>query len=296
MIVPNQTNLKVHFAAAENNDHFCELKTAGVNYLLFTVYPLICEAFGIKVISYQKEIENTAKKIFDNSRHCIMDSGLFTLMFGSKAGKKDEYFIDKWYEHLIDYVKRKNYSGTCVEVDCQKVLGVSKAWEFRERMKNDIPNNRQINVFHKEDGQKGLDRLIEFSDYIAISVPELRFAKQKKYTHKLAYYIKNKKPSIDIHLLGCTEKKMLRDLNFCSSADSTSWNSCVRYGHIIMANGQRAHVSRLKKEYYEQYYDKLNEWRLKTNTSQNGKSRGGKLVFQIKQLLKVYEHYAGSQE
>ena len=57
-------------------------------------------------------------------------------------------------------------------------MGVSKGYEEK------IPN-RIINVFHIEDGQKGLDRLIEYSDYIALSVPELRILKKKEYLYTL---------------------------------------------------------------------------------------------------------------
>jgi 5-methylcytosine-specific restriction endonuclease McrA len=73
----------------------------------------------------------------------------------SKGGK----FIIEWYEKLVETTNSGKFLGTVVEVDCQKVLGIKKAWELREQMKKDLPNNRQINVFHKEDGQKGLDRM-----------------------------------------------------------------------------------------------------------------------------------------
>jgi hypothetical protein len=296
MIVTNQSNLKVHFAAAENNNHFCELKTGGANYLLFTVFPLICQKFGIKTVPYGNEITNTAKKVYENSNHCIMDSGLFTLMFGSHKGQKDEKFINKWYNELIGYVSDRGYKGTCVEVDCQKVLGVEKAWEFRQRMRNDLPNNRIINVFHKEDGQKGLDRMIEFSDYIAISVPELRFLGQKNYTEYLAHYIKNKKPSIDIHLLGCTELKLLKNLSFCSSSDSTSWNSGVRYGLITLSNGKKGHISKLKKEHYIPFMDQVERLHLETGVKMPNKNRSSILSFQVNQLIKLYSNYAGNQD
>jgi hypothetical protein len=88
-------------------------------------------------------------------------------------------------------------------------------------------------VFHIEDGQKGLDRLIEFSDYLAIGAPELRRVKGKDYkeaVYRLASYIKNRKPDIDIHLLGCTDKSVLNKCRFCASADSTSWEEVNRYG------------------------------------------------------------------
>ena len=165
-------------------------------------------------------------------RHTIQDSGLFTLMFGSRKGKKDEALVNRWYDGLVEFTLNHGMNCTCVEVDCQKILGVDKAWEFRERIKKDLPNNRIINVFHLEDGQKGLDRLIEFSDYIAISVPELRHANKKNYVYSLACYIKERKPNIDIHLLGCTELELLHKCRFCTSADSTTWVGGKRFGFI----------------------------------------------------------------
>ena len=50
----------------------------------------------------------------------------------------------------------------------QKLLGTDLAWELRKEMRDQLPNNRIINVFHFEDGKYGLDRLIEFAEYIAI--------------------------------------------------------------------------------------------------------------------------------
>jgi hypothetical protein len=91
-------------------------------------------------------------------------------------------------------------------------------------------------VFHIEDGQKGLDRLIEFSGYLAVGAPELRIVKGKAYkeaVYRLASYIKNNKPDIDVHLLGCTEKSVLNKCWFCTSADSTSWEEVNRYGALM---------------------------------------------------------------
>ena len=135
-----------------------------------------------------------------------------------------------------------------MEIDCQKLLGVEEAWWFRRRMKKLLPN-RQINVFHYEDGKDGLDRLIDFSDYIAISVPELRIVKPNTYKKDavaLARYCKKRKPTIDIHMLGCTEYSMLKDIRFCTTADSTSWLSGVKYGYF--SDGiQKGHVNTIKQ-------------------------------------------------
>jgi hypothetical protein len=197
---------------------------ASVRYGLFTVYPFIR-----KGQNHDRDFIDNVHRYFN---HAIMDSGLFTLMFGAEKGKKTAAFMDEWIEKLIGFVEGTGFRGTCVEVDCQKILGVKKAWEYREKLKRALPNNRQINVFHIDDGPAGLDRMIEFSDYIAISVPELRATGKKQYTERLAHYIKNRKPEIDIHLLGCTEGKLLRALRFCTTSDSTSWKQSSRWGLI----------------------------------------------------------------
>jgi hypothetical protein len=241
MIVENQSNIKVHFATTESIPHAISTISASVNYGLGTAFPFVYKMFQNGKIDEKKIIRDVSSKY----KHYILDSGLFTLMFGSMKGKKDEKYLDKWYECLTDYVLHENYNGTMVEVDCQKVLGVKKAWDYREKMRNKV-KNRIINVFHFEDGQKGLDRLIEFSDYIALSVPELRFIKKKEYLYEIANYVKSKKPNIDIHLLGFTEKTNLEKFSFCSSCDSSSWISGVRYGDVETIAG-KSHINNIKK-------------------------------------------------
>jgi hypothetical protein len=304
MIVPNQSNLKVHFAGAESLIRSNIMSDgAGVKYKLFTIFPFLLNKLNIKH-GYQTNkvtYDEISLNNYNTSNHCIQDSGLFSLMFGSHKGPKDSSFIEKWYELLIETTLNGKFNGTVVEVDCQKVLGVEKAWEYRMKMKKDLPNNRQINVFHKEDGQKGLDRLIEFSDYIAISVPELRALKQKNYTTQIAHYIKNKKPTIDIHLLGCTENKLLKELSFCSSADSTSWVSFNKFGWFKYNDGVKTisiKKSNIDKTKFEKvYYDRLKEIVFKSKI----KVTDSILYFhscdlmQLEYLLKQYSIYAGPQ-
>ena len=242
MIVNDQKNIKVHFAGLENQDFAMALTDIGdIKYSLFTVFPFIAHKFGIKPLKMKSCTTQSPGYLTSAHRHTIMDSGLFTLMFGAHAGERDEKFVTRWLEELVGFTEEVGYTGTIVEVDCQKILGVEKAWEFRKRMR-EMTNLRQINVFHKEDGKKGLDRLIEFSDYIAVSVPELRITNRKTYKEdvvRLANYIKNKKPSIDIHLLGCTENNLLKQCSFCSSADSTSWQQVNRWGSLVFNHGDK---------------------------------------------------------
>jgi len=302
MIVENQSNIKVHFAGLENQD-FAEIlhKCGKINYSLFTVFPFIAHNLNIKPMKMKTCTTQSIGYLNTASKHSIMDSGLFTLMFGAHAGKRNKNDVDMWYNSLVNFVNNNKVKSTCVEVDCQKILGVDSAWYYREKIVKDLPNNRIINVFHKEDGQKGLDRMIEFSNYIAISVPELRNLGQKNYTVKIANYIKNKKPSIDIHLLGCTESKLLKELNFCSSADSTSWQQVNRYGVIKFNDGNKTYscknsninIESLLDRYKYEIENILIKWMEVTPKRLDYYS---KYALAGELLKKQYSIYAGNQD
>lgn len=302
MIVPNQSNLKVHFAGLENQDFAMVLHEGSkIKYSLFTVFPFIADKVGIKPLKMKSCTNESPIYLQNNSNHTIMDSGLFTLMFGAHAGKRDAKFIENWYNLIIQFSNNVGYNGTVVEVDCQKILGVDKAWEFREKMKKDL-KNRQINVFHIDDKQKGLDRLIEFSDYIAISVPELRALGKKNYTENLANYIKNKKPSIDIHLLGCTENKLLKNLSFCSTSDSTSWQQVNRFGVIKYNDGIKTYSIKNRDINNSMIVEKYGSVVKKVLNKYNMEVTDKRLDYYSKYalagefLLKQYTHYAGNQD
>ncbi|MCM1528338.1 MAG: hypothetical protein NC091_13990 [Bacteroides sp.] len=247
-------NVKVHFAGTEQPDFVLCANAAGVKYYLFTVFPFICRKMGIKGFTLiHKTHCFSPDAIASFSTHSIMDSGLFTLMFGAEKGDRSEAFLLDWMDALCDFVKTHSIKSTCVEIDCQRILGVEQAWKFRERLREKLPNNRQINVFHLPDGRNGLDRLIEFSDYIAISVPEWRMCRPKDFAkgvHRTACYIKNRKPEIDIHLLGCTDVKLLKNCRFCTSADSTSWLMSVRTNRI-----KKHHVSTLNRDFKRRFVE-----------------------------------------
>ena len=147
-----------------------------------------------------------------------------------------------------------------------------------------------------DDGRKGLDRLIEYSDYIAVSVPELRIHMPKEYkenTHKLAYYIKNRKPEIDVHLLGCTEPAMLRRNNFCTSSDSTSWQAVNRFGNI-MGKNVRAIKHEVKAEAYRYVLEVLDKCGIEVTDKRIDYYSNYYVSAKMHKML--YERYAGDQD
>lgn len=247
-------NVKIHFAGSDGEEIFYEaLNAADVHYRLYSCYKYIVNKGPDEDFTLPED--HVIRHQCKYQRHVIQDSGLFTLMFGAGKGQKQTVqSLTVWQDKLIKFVQQNQIYPSVVEIDCQKVLGVDEAWYFRERMKKLLPDRKIINVFHFEDGKKGLDRLIEFTDYIAVSVPEWRIVRRASHRHDIRYithYIKNRKPEIDIHLLGCTDVKIINENNFCTSADSTSWLSGVKYGYIDDGI-QKRHIKNFKRSIFDE--------------------------------------------
>lgn len=288
-------NIKVHGAGAEVQNQYLATDLMGVNYHLYTAYPFVERMVfdkpksPIMPLKWMKgnEYEDIPQNIIQHNLHVIQDSGLFTLLFGSRKGTGDEKTIARWYDALVQFTLEHASGATCVEIDCQDIIGVEKAWEYRERFSRDIPN-RVINVWHPIDGVKGLDRMIEFSDYISFSSLAFPLKVRRERTRQMAGYIKSRKPSIDIHILGCTIQEILQDMYFCTSCDSTTWTGVKRFGYIDGAHQSRIKTEEAKKLVPEAVYAAVNEYNSETNT--NG------LITNIERLKRIYETVAGPQD
>ena len=242
------SNVKVHFAGYDNDERaIAVLKAAGVRYRLFTSYPFIknrssdCDMKVPKLAEMDAEFE-----------HVIMDSGLFTMMFGADKGTpKTPEFVREWMHRICAFATQNHIRASIVECDCQKLISPEFAWELRREMRQIMPQAEIINVFHLADGQDGFRRLVDFTDYLAISVPELRIAQPKTYKNTvcaLARMARRQKPGVKIHLLGCTERYLLENNRFCTTADSSSWTSSTRFGtldkvHIKNINDKQAKIA-----------------------------------------------------
>jgi hypothetical protein len=237
--------LKVHFAGQDPFLSVDCLKAAGVKYLLQTYFVL--RKNGHK-IPYDK---------IENFNHVIVDSGLFTIMFGAESksvfGEKES---NMWFGNYVEWIKGTKFkNASFVECDTQKKMGVDYTWELRKEMKGRLPDKRIINVYHLED--ENPDKLIAFSDYIAVSIPELRFNVSAKEKNNITRYISSKAHAKGkrVHLLGCTEKKMMSDFSYCYSCDSTSWLSGDRYGTFkneIVPSTRIEQISQLGEELFLQ--------------------------------------------
>jgi hypothetical protein len=197
---------------------------------------------GIKyVLQTFHSIEPTLKKgdktpyeHLNKFKHIIIDSGLYSIMFGCDKDKPfDEKICNDWKEKYISYINNSKFTNAdFVELDVQKKLGVDAAWELRREMKARINKGTMISPYHLEDGNP--DKLIDFADYIAVSIPELRFNVSRNELKQITQYISRKATSKNkrVHLLGCTDKKLMKEFNYCTSCDSTSFSSPERYGFL----------------------------------------------------------------
>lgn len=253
-------NCKVHFAGSDGQENFyAALNAADVNYRLYSCYKYIVSKKPDS--DFRLPDNHVIKAQCKEQKHTIQDSGFFSLLYGAKRVENISFdYTKQWQDKLIEFVRQNELNCTIIEVDCQRVLGVEEAWYFRERMKQLLPNNRQINVWHLPDGKKGLDRLIEFSDYIALGPYEWRRAGRTDYKSEdvkyVTHYIKNKKPEIDIHLLGCTDAKILRENSFVTSTDSTSWLQGVQYGSIDDGI-QKKHIRNFRKDLFDERQERV---------------------------------------
>jgi len=221
-------NIKVHFAGLESKNFINAVSEMGVRYGLYSAFPFVSKKlFGKGTTAGDLNITSLLSQKFS---HVIQDSGLFSLLYGAKSHLADEKTVFKWYDALVEWTLEHGQDFSVVEVDCQDILGTEVAWDLRERMRRDLPDKRIINVFHLSDGIYGLDRLIEFSEYIGVGsgTPENSSATM----FEVSEYIKKKKPSCDIHLLGCTALPTIKKCSFCTSCDSIYWKSPLRFGVI----------------------------------------------------------------
>lgn len=279
-------NIKVHFAGIESVNYLTDIAEMGVNYALFSAFPFIYK----KIFGRNKQLTENDFKIpkllTKNMRHVIQDSGLFSLLYGSKQYLADEKTVFKWYDALVEFTLEHGQDITIVEIDCQDILGNDVAWDLRQRLRNDLPNNRIINVFHLSDGIKGLDRLIEFSDYIGVGSGDPNNSSSTMY--EVSTYIKSKKSSCDIHLLGCTTLKTIKKCNFCTSCDSITWKSPLRFGRIGNYHINDLDTEKIKRLVTPDVYDAIRE--------KHNETSANAVCATIEQHKRWYQMSAGNQD
>ena len=259
--------MKVYFAGREKdqktNDYF---KKVGVKYRLLSFYYILKDGW-------------LGEEYFSTSfNHIIVDSGLFTLMFGAKKDEKMtveelEGYKEKYF-NWIATIKATNF--VFVELDVQKVYSSNLAWEYRIEMKRRLPDKEIMNVYHLEDTNP--DKLIAFSQYIAVSIPELKIHKREELENITRYIVNNaRRKNKKVHLLGMSGNNLMQKFRHATTCDSTNWTWYAR-------------SMSYKKQLLDEYGLKDQSQKSRSLTVQQEVELG------IILSLKKYKKYAGNQD
>lgn len=219
--------MKVHFATWAQPWDILLLK-AGVKNVLYSYY----------------EIHETTRfdvKVAQDFKRVIIDSGLFTFMFGGESHREFTMeFCEEWMRHYVDFIHRHKdgfADVSWVEMDVQKILNPEAAWELRHKIREmSDPDVKFISPWHLEDGHP--DKLIDFADHIAVSHPAMKKAGvSEEQRRKIASYIASqaKRKGKRCHHLGLTSQSYLRMFRFSDTCDSTTWAGGFRFGKWEMS-------------------------------------------------------------
>ncbi len=178
-------------------------------------------------------------------QNLIIDSGLFSFMFGSEQGKLPSTY-EAYRDYTLRYIDKVQGWGldgcTLVESDTHRLLGMDATLRLREEF---APlGSRVMYVWHQPEGLDGLVKLARERDYIGIGLPELRviasggkapIGQSSLVTRMCKDLLKRVHDGCDgkpprIHLLGCTVQDLM-ETRLAWSCDSTSWLSGVRFGN-----------------------------------------------------------------
>lgn len=183
----------------------------------------------------------------------IVDSGLFTFMFGStKGGKAPDRTYEGYRRFTLEYLERLAAFGLdkclVVEVDAQRLIGVDETHRLRELF---APLGKNVMyVWHQPEGIPGLRKLAREREYVGIGMPELRRISgaigrtSNELRDDLLREIHEACADIGpprVHLLGGTSVSST-STSRAWSADSTSFLSGARYGAARVWDSSRSRI------------------------------------------------------
>mgnify|MGYP003148443241 CR=1 FL=1 len=215
-------------------------------------------------IASQKHTEAFIENYHKSDCDWIMDSGVFTMMFGRDKDKNHTYkSIKEYTDRYIRFLKSFNYSDYVVEMDVHKILGMDAVFKLRELLLKYFSPDKIIFVWHTEEGYKGLIKLAQERPYIALGLPELRKeAKRirepvKTVIRRLLHLIKtNTDKYPKVHLLGCTEPSIMSN-PYYATCDSSSWLGGIRYNQILLFDNGYLRKGSMYSKPYQEYLNKM---------------------------------------
>ena len=142
--------MKLFLAGADTRQHLQQIYISNHSCILSSYY------------KHQKTFVQDWLWWYNKTRHAnwIMDSGLFTMMFGAGSHKKynEQDLLQYTHKYLKD-IKKINYTHDIVEMDVHKVLGLSALKRFRKIFEKSYPIEKTIFVWHIEEQLSGFKKL-----------------------------------------------------------------------------------------------------------------------------------------
>lgn len=222
--------MKMFLAGADGAEWIGRIAASGHPYMLASYYNVFVKGGGAKRAEGWVQAVNALGSRID----LMLDSGLFTMMFGAESNvQRTEAELLDYTKVYLETVRDISFPGTIVEMDVHKVLGMESLPKFRKMFLDSWPAERTLFVWHTEEGTAGWAAMAKRYPYIALSIPELRRLGLKRRTMKtgimsMLQVARDANPSVRIHLLGNTDRDLL-NMGGYTSCDSTSWMSEVRF-------------------------------------------------------------------
>lgn len=161
----------------------------------------------------------------------LLDSGAFTFMNTIKGNVNWNEYVRKY----IDFIN-KNDVKHYFELDIDKIVGYDKVKQIRRQLEEET-GKQCIPVWHKSRGIDEYKKMLSEYEYIAIGGFAIKDIKPQEYPliKRIVRYAYDS--GVKVHGLGYTHQDVL-DYAFYS-CDSSSWNTCKRFGKIYKFDGEK---------------------------------------------------------
>lgn len=234
--------MRIHLAGADTPRFALAPAVAGCGCLLTSYYHCVRGRFKSEELKRHIKLYH---HLSNRGAEWIMDSGLFTMMFGAGKGKTyTKADLLAYTDRYIDDMEQIGFRHTIVEMDVHKVLGMADLPEFRAKFERRWGVERTMFVFHLEETIDGLKALARRYPYIALSIPELRLNLDRiggdlsAAIKRMVAIARTENPTVKIHLLGCTQPSLMQ-LEGVWSCDSSSWLQANSFARTQVCHGGR---------------------------------------------------------
>jgi len=170
----------------------------------------------------------------------LLDSGAFTLLEHTTSAPKD--ILDDYVTRYACFID-ENEIDNFFEMDIDGIVGYKEVLRYRKLIE-DITKKPVIPAWHKSRGEDEFIKMCKDYDHVSIGGIVARTEiKPKEYEYLHWFIEKAHKYGAEIHGLGFTPIKILKEFNF-DSVDSISWLAGGYGGYVFQFDGTNIKTER----------------------------------------------------